>query len=98
MIPVPLTERKVALRDITVEERRLKVNPFTLHNPLVIVEGSKVYEAITTGVPTAKLAKVPVFPPNTITSEKVAALAVANEGVLKLAVPAIFKMPVIGVA
>ncbi len=28
--------------DTTVEEVRLKVNPFTLHNPLVIVEGSKV--------------------------------------------------------
>ena len=43
MVPVPVIERKVALRgNCTSEAVRLKVNPFTLHNPLVIVEGSKV--------------------------------------------------------
>ena len=43
IVPVPLIERKVALRGVcTTEAVRLKVNPFTLHNPLVIVEGSKV--------------------------------------------------------
>ena len=49
-------------------------------------------------MPTAKPAKVPLFPPNTITSVKVALPAVANELVLKLAVPAIFNIPVIGIA
>jgi len=45
-----------------------------------------------------KPAKVPLFPPNTIASVKVALWAVANEVVSNVAVPPIFNIPVIGVA
>jgi hypothetical protein len=76
------------------------VNPAALHNPLVEVDGANMYSAvITTGVPIAMAAKSPLLPPCTVTLLKELTLvAVFSDFVSKVAVPAMFNMPVIGTA
>ena len=65
-IPLPSTVRDDAVRCVTVDERRSKVKPATLHRPGVGVDGLNAQGAVTaTGVFIGIPAKSPVPPAST---------------------------------
>jgi hypothetical protein len=99
-IPVPSTVRDVAVRCVTVDERRSKVKPAALHRAGVGVDGLNTQGAENVaGVFTGMEAKSPVPPASTwVLNQATTVVAVNKEFVLKLHPPAKLMFPLIAVA
>src|SRR5437588_4474667 len=105
IVPVPRTFRKLAFCNTIDELDRLKVKveppKVTDHNAGVGVEGLKIYvPAMLTGTLAGIALKLPVLPEPVATSDPkaVTRVVVAKEVVSNVALPPIFRRPVMGTA
>lgn len=99
-VPVPSTVRDVALRPVTLDERRSKVKPATLQRPDVGVDGLNVQGALkVTAVFRGIAAKSPVPPASTwALIQELTVVAVNKESVSNFTEPPKLMFPFIGVA
>lgn len=99
IVPRPVIFRKVELCETITHDVRSNLNPPTLHRFGVLVEGLKIQgAAIVTVVPGEMLEKSPESCSTNELFQRLTLVAVANEVVSKVTVPAKSMLPWIGIA